>query len=73
MIFHVLRQKCVIEFCVKLGKSSADVRECLWNRIYEPTYSVLMVEAFRDGNKRVVDDAQSGRQSTAVTSADIVF
>jgi hypothetical protein len=48
-ISHVLRQRCVTELCVKLRKSSEDIRdvtECIWNRSNEPIHTVSMVEEF---------------------------
>jgi hypothetical protein len=75
-IFHdVLRQRYAIEFCVKLGKSGEKTLEKLQNAYGTEAMSRVTVfrwwKHFKDGNKRVVDDVQSGRPSTAVTDVNI--
>jgi hypothetical protein len=74
-ISHVLRQRCVIEFCVKLRKSSEEVLQILQNVYGTEAISRATVfrwwKHFKDGNKKVVDDARSGKPSTAVTDVNI--
>jgi hypothetical protein len=48
-ISHILWQRCVTEFCVKLGKSgdeTSGVTECIWNRSNELSYGVWVAEAY---------------------------
>ena len=70
-----IRQRCVTEFCVKLGKSGNETLEMLWQAYGGETLSCATVfqwwRHFKDGNMRVIDKARSGRPSTAVTDVSI--
>jgi len=70
-----IRQRCVIEFCVKLGKSGNEALEMLRQAYGGETLSRAAVfrwwRHFKDGNTRVIDKARSGRPSTAVTDVSI--
>ena len=65
-----IRQRCVIECCVKLGKSGNETLEMLRQGYGGETLSRAAVfqwwKHFKDGNTRVIDKARSGRPSTAV-------
>ena len=70
-----IRQRCVIEFCVELGKSGNETLEMLRQAHGGETLSRAAVlqwcRHFKDGNTRVIDKARSGRPSTAVTDVSI--
>ena len=70
-----IRQSCLNEFCVKLGKSVIETLEMLRQAYGGETLSRAAVlqwwRHFKDGNKRVIDKARSGRPSTAVTDVSI--
>jgi len=70
-----IRQRCVIEFCVKLGKSGNETLEMLRQAYGGGTLSCAAVfqwwRHFKDGNTRVTNKACSGRPSTAVTDVNI--
>lgn len=70
-----IRQRCVIECCVKLGKSGNETLEMLRQAYGGETISRAAVfqwwRHFKDGNTRVIDKARSGRPSTAVTDVSI--
>ena len=70
-----MRQRCVIEFCVKLGKSGNETLEILRQAYGGETLSCAAVfqwwRHFKDGSTRVIDKACSGRPSTAVTYVNI--
>ena len=70
-----IRQRCVIEFCVKLGKSGNETLEMLRQAYGGETLSRAAVlqwwRHFKDGNMRVIDKARSGRPSTVVTVVSI--
>jgi len=70
-----IRQRCAIEFCVKLGKSGNETLEMLWQAYSGETLSRAAVfqwwRHFKDGNTQVIDEARSGRPSTAVTDVII--
>jgi len=70
-----IRQRCVIECCVKLGKSGNETLEMLLQAYGGETLSCAAVfqwwRHFKDGNTRVIDKARSGRPSTAVTDVSI--
>ena len=57
-------QRCVIEFCVKLGKSGNETLEMLRQAYGGETLSCAAVfqcwRHFKDGNTRVIDKARSG-------------
>ena len=59
-----MRQRCVIEFCVKLGKSSNETLEMLRQAYGGETLSCAAVfqcwRHFKNGNTRVTDKARSG-------------
>jgi len=59
-----IRQRCVIEFCVKLGKSDNETLEMLRQACRGETLSCVAVfqrwRHFKDGNTRVIDKACSG-------------
>jgi len=67
-------QRCVIEFCVKLGKSSNETLEMFQQAYGGETFSRAAVfqwwRHFKDGNTQVIDKAHSGRPSTAVTDVN---
>jgi hypothetical protein len=58
-----IRQRCVIEFCVKLGKSGNETLEMLRQAYGGETLSRAAVfqwwRHFKDGNTRVIDKARS--------------
>jgi len=60
-----IRQRCVIEFCVKLGKSGNETLEMLWQAYGGETLSRAAVfqwwRHFKDSNTQVIDKANSGR------------
>jgi hypothetical protein len=66
-----IRQRCVIECCVKLGKSDNETLEMLRQAYGDETLSRAAVfqwcRHLKDGNTRVIDKAHSGKPSTAVT------
>ena len=70
-----IRQRCVIEFCVKLGKSGKETLEMLRQAYGGESLSRTAVlqwcRHFKDGNTRLIDKARSGRPSTAVTDVNI--
>ena len=70
-----IRHRCVIECCVKLGKSGNETLEMLLQAYGGETLSCAAVfqwwRHFKDGNTRVIDKARSGRPSTAVTDVNI--
>jgi len=70
-----IRQRCVTEFCVKLGKSDNETLEMLRQAYGGETLSRAAVfqwwRHFKDGNMRVNDKARSGGPSTAVTDVNI--
>ena len=70
-----IQQRCVIEFCVKLGKSGNEMLEMLWQAYGGETLSPAAVfqwwRYFKDGNMQVIDKARSGRPSTVVTDINI--
>jgi len=70
-----IEQRCVIEFCVKLGKSSNKTLETLRQAYGGETLSRAAVfqwwRHFKDGNTRVITKACSGRPSTVVTDVNI--
>jgi len=70
-----IQQRCVIEFCVKLGKSGNKILEMLRQAYGGETLSRTAVfqcwRHFKDGNMRVIAKACSGRLSTAVTDVNI--
>ena len=70
-----IRQRCVFEFCVKLGKSGNETLEMLRQAYGGETISHAAVfqwwRRFKDSNTRVIDKARSGRPSTAVTDVSI--
>ena len=70
-----IRQRCVIEFCVKLGKSGNETLEMLRQAYGGETLSRAAVfqwwRHFKDSNTRVNDKARSCRPSTAVTDVNI--
>ena len=70
-----IRQRCVIEFCVKLGKSGNETLEMLRQAYGGETLSGAAVfqwwRHFKDGNMRVINRARSGRPSTAVMDVNI--
>ena len=70
-----IRQRCVIEFCVKLGKNSNETLEMLRQAYGGETLSCAAVFQwwghFKDGNTRMIDKARSGRPSTGVTDVNI--
>ena len=59
-----IRQRCVTEFCVELGKSGNKKLEILWQAYGGETLSCAAVfqcwRHFKDGNTRVIDKARSG-------------
>ena len=59
-----IRQRCVIEYCVKLGKSGNKTLEMLRQAYGGETLSFAAVfqcwRHFKDGNTRVIDKAHSG-------------
>ena len=61
-----IRQRCMIEFCVKLGKSGNETLEMLRQAYGGETLSRASVfqwwRHFKDGNTRVIDKAHSGRR-----------
>jgi hypothetical protein len=71
---YVLRQRCVTEFCVKLRKSSEEMLKVLQTVYGTEAISQVTVfqwwKRFKERNKRMVDDTQSGRPSTAVTDVN---
>jgi len=70
-----IRQRCMIEFCVKFGKSGNETLEMLWQAYGGETLSRAAVfqwwRHFKDRNMRVIDKARSGRPSTVVTDVSI--
>ena len=70
-----IRQRCVIECCVKLGKRGNETLEMLRQAYGGETLSCAAVfqwwRHFKDGNTQVIDKARSGRPSTAVTDINI--
>ena len=70
-----IRQRCVIEFCVKLGKSGNETLEMLRQAYRGETLSRAAVfqwwRHFKEGNKRVIEKARTGRPSNAVTDFNI--
>jgi len=70
-----IRQRCVTEFCVKLGKSGNETLEMLRQAYGGETVSLAAVfqwwRHFKNGNTRVIDKARSGRPSTVVTDVNI--
>jgi len=70
-----IQQRCVIEFCVKLGKSGNETLEMLQQAYGGETLSHAAVfqwwRHIKDGNSRVIDKACSGRPSTAVMDVNI--
>ena len=74
-VFVQIRQRCVIQCCVKLGKSDNETLEMLWQADGGETLSGAALfpwwRHFKDGNTRVIDKARSGRPSTAVTDVNI--
>jgi len=70
-----IRQRCVIECCIKLGKSSNETLEMLLQAYGGEILSCAAVfqwwRHFKDGNMRLIDKARSGRPSTAVTDVSI--
>ena len=70
-----IRQKCVIEFSVKLWKSGNETLEMLRQAYGGETLSCAAVfqwwRHFKDDNTQVIDKARSGRPSTAVTDVNI--
>nr|XP_033811349.1 protein GVQW3-like [Geotrypetes seraphini]XP_033811350.1 protein GVQW3-like [Geotrypetes seraphini] len=70
-----VRQRCVIEFCVKLGKSGNETLEMLRQAYGGESISRAAVfrwwKHFKEGNTRVTDEARSGRPSTVVTDVNI--
>jgi len=70
-----IRQRCVIEFCVKRGKSGNETLEMLRQAYGGETLSRATVfqwwRHFKDGNMRVIDKARSGRPSTVVMDVNI--
>ena len=69
-----IRQRYVIEFCVKLGKSGNKTLELLRQAYGGETLSHAAVfqwwRHFKDGNMRVISKARSGKPSTAVTDVN---
>jgi len=59
-----IQQRCVIEFCVKLGKSGNETLEMLRQAYGGETLSCAAVFQcwmhFKDGNTRVIGKARSG-------------
>ena len=59
-----IRQRCVIEFCVKLGKRGNETLEMLRQAYGGETLNCAAVfqcwRHFKDGNTRVIDKARSG-------------
>ena len=74
-VFVKIRQRCVIEFCVKLGKIGNETLEMLWQAYGGETLNRAAVfqwwRHFKDSNTRVIDKACSGRPSTVVTDVNI--
>jgi len=70
-----IRQRCVIEFCFKLGKSGNETLDMLRQAYGGETLSHSAVfqwwRHFKDGNTRVIDKAHSGRPSTVVMDVSI--
>jgi hypothetical protein len=70
----VLRKRCAIEFCVKLGKSGEGMLEMSQTAYGAEAMNRTTVfrwsKHFKDGNKKVVDDPRSGSPSTAVTEVN---
>jgi len=70
-----IRQRCVIECCVNLGKSGNETLEMLRQAYGGEALSSAAVfqwwRHFKDSNTRVIDKARSGRPSTAVTDVSI--
>jgi len=70
-----IRQRCVIEFFVKLGKSGNETLEMLRQEYGGETLSRAAVFQwwghFKDDNTRVINKARTGRPSTAVTDVNI--
>jgi len=68
-------QRCVIEFCVKLGKSGNGTLEMLRQAYSGETLSRAAVfqwwRHFKDSNMRVIDKARSDRPSPAVMDVNI--
>ena len=68
-------QRCVTEFCVKLGKSGNETLEMLWQAYGGETLSHAAVfqwwRHFKDGNTRVINKAHSGRLPNMVTDVNI--
>ena len=67
-------QRCVIEYCVKLGRSGNETLELLRQAYGGETLSRAAVfqwwRHFKDGNMRVISKARSGKPSTAVTDVN---
>jgi len=70
-----IRQSCVIECYVKLGKGGNETLEMLLQSYGGETLSCAAVflwwRHFKNGNTGVIDKARSGRPSTAVTVVSI--
>jgi hypothetical protein len=70
-----IQQRCVTEFCVKLGKSGNETFDMLRQAYGGQTLSRAAVfqwwRQFKDRNTRVIDKARSGRPSTVVTDVSI--
>jgi hypothetical protein len=70
-----IQQRCVIEFCAKLGKRGNETFEMLREAYGGQTLSRAAVfqwwRHFKDGNTRVIHKARSGRPSTAVMDVNI--
>jgi len=64
-----IRQRCVTEFCVELGKSGNETLKMLRQAYGGETLSCAAVSQwsrhFKDSNTRVIDKARCGRPSTA--------
>jgi len=70
-----IQQRCVTEFCVKLGKSCNETLDMLQQAYGGETLSHAAVfqwwRHFKDSNTRMINKAHSGRPSTAVTDVNI--
>jgi len=70
-------QRCVIEFCVKLGKSGNETLEMLCQAHGGETLSRAAIfqwwRNIKDSNTQLIDKARSGRPSTAVTDVNIAM
>jgi histone-lysine N-methyltransferase SETMAR len=71
----VERQRCAIEFCVRLGKSGSETLQLVHQAYGDNAMRRAAVfkwwKRFRDGEMNVKDEPRSGRPSTAVTEANV--